>query len=137
MMNVFKLIAADYNRYKASGGKNVVKMIINPGFIAVCIFRINRSIYYLLRKIPIIGFIYAIISYVILKFNQIVFGISFPEDLTLGKGVFISHLGTIIMNGKVKIGENCNLAPMVVIGWGYADGKAGTPVIGDRVWIGP
>lgn len=136
-MGVFSLIKSDFNRYIATGGKNKVKILLNPGFIAVSIFRINRSMYYLLRKIPIIGFIYAIFSFMVLKFNQLFFGISFPEDFKLGKGLFISHIGTIIVNGKCVVGENCNIAPMTVIGWGKVRGKEGHPQIGNRVWIGP
>ena len=136
-MGVFRLIKADFNRYVATGGKNKIKILLNPGFIAVAIFRFNRYLYFSLRKIPILGYLYAIISFIVLKLNQLIFGISFPENFTVGKGLFISHIGTIIVNSKCVMGENCNLAPMVVIGWGKVKGKEGFPKIGDRVWIGP
>lgn len=136
-MGVFNLVRADFNRYIATGGKNKVKILLNPGFIAVAVFRINRQIYYTVRKIPIVGFLYAIISFFILKINQLLVGISFPEDFVLGKGLFISHVGAIIVNGKCTMGENCNIAPMVVIGWGKVKGIEGYPQIGNRVWIGP
>ena len=136
-MGVFRLIKADFNRYVATGGKNKIKILLNPGFIAIAIFRFNRYLYFSLRKIPILGYLYAIISFIVLKLNQLIFGISFPENFTVGKGLFISHIGTIIVNSKCVMGENCNLAPMVVIGWGKVKGKEGFPKIGDRVWIGP
>ncbi len=136
-MGVFSVIRADFNRYIATGGKNKTKILFNPGFIAVAIFRINRQLYFLLRKVPVLGFLYAIISFMVLKFNQLIFGISFPENFTLGKGLFISHIGTIIVNSGCTMGENCNIAPMVVIGWGRVNGKEGYPQIGNRVWIGP
>ena len=136
-MGVISLIKADFNRYVATGGAKGIKILLNPGFLAVAIFRINRKIYFTFRKVPIIGYLYAIISFIILKLNQIILGISFPESFVLGKGLYISHLGTIIVNGNCSMGENCNLAPMVVIGWGRVNGKEGYPQIGNRVWIGP
>jgi serine O-acetyltransferase len=35
---------------------------------------------------------------------------------TCGKGLTIWHWGTILINGRVRIGENCTLRPMVLIG---------------------
>lgn len=135
--NVFQLIAADFRRYRATGGKNFVKMLLNPGFLGTTAFRLNRSLYYFFRPIPLLGSVYAVLSFIHLKFMQIFLGFSFPEKTEIGKGIFISHLGTIILNSEVKIGENCNLGPMIVIGWGKSKGKGGCPQIGDRVFIGP
>ncbi|MBF6609384.1 MAG: serine acetyltransferase [Flavobacterium sp.] len=135
--NVFAFIRADFNRYKATGGKSFFKMLLNPGFIGTSLIRLNRSLYYALRPIPLIGTIYAVFNFIHLKFMQITFGFSIPEKVTIGKGIFISHLGTIIINSDVCIGENCNLGPMIVVGWGHSRGEYGVPQIGDRVFIGP
>lgn len=135
--NVFGYIRADFNRYKATGGKSHIKMLLNPGFIGTTLFRLNRSLYYLLRPIPLLGLLYAVCNFIHLKWMQIVLGFSIPEKVEIGKGVFISHLGTIIINSNVRIGENCNLGPMIVIGWGHSKGEFGVPQIGDRVFIGP
>lgn len=35
---------------------------------------------------------------------------------TCGKGLTIWHWGTVLINGRVRIGENCTLRPMVLIG---------------------
>lgn len=47
-----------------------------------------------------------------------------------GKGLSISHIGTIVVNHNARIGENCRLHVCVNIG-------TGSPVIGDNVYIGP
>ena len=52
---------------------------------------------------------------------------------TCGKGLTIWHWGTIIVNGRARIGENCTLRPMVLIGHRSEDENA--PVIGDNVTI--
>ena len=50
--------------------------------------------------------------------------------------VYCEKLISITINGKVIIGENCNLHKGVVIGRTNRGQSKGTPVIGNRVWIG-
>lgn len=47
-----------------------------------------------------------------------------------GKGLSISHIGTIVVNHDARIGENCRLHVCVNIG-------TGSPQIGNNVYIGP
>ena len=47
-----------------------------------------------------------------------------------GKGLSISHIGTIVVNHEAKIGENCRLHVCTNIG-------TGSPKIGNNVYIGP
>lgn len=54
----------------------------------------------------------------------------------IGKGFFIGHFGTIVVNTDVVIGENCNIAHGVTIGVTRRGSRAGVPVIGNRVWMG-
>lgn len=54
---------------------------------------------------------------------------------TCGKGLVIYHWGSIIINGNVRIGENCKLYPGVLIGWKGPD-EPGCATIGDNVFIG-
>ena len=56
------------------------------------------------------------------------------EPGTCGKGLTIWHWGSIIVNGKARIGENCTLYPGVLIGHKSAGG--GNAVIGNNVFIG-
>lgn len=60
------------------------------------------------------------------------------ETSRIGPGLFISHYGGIRINPNVRIGRLCHLGKGVVIGAaGEPVGDQFTPVIGDRVWIGP
>lgn len=60
------------------------------------------------------------------------------EDTIIGTGVRFSKKGNIIIGAK-KIGNDCVIHHNVTIGMHLAGNKsfAGTPSIGDRVWIGP
>lgn len=55
---------------------------------------------------------------------------------TLGKGFFIGHFGTIVVNEDAIIGDNCNIAHGVTIGVTRRGKHVGVPVIGNEVWIG-
>lgn len=55
-------------------------------------------------------------------------------SFTVGKGLVIWHWGPIIINPKTRIGENCTLNPMVVIG--HKNPGEGAPRIGNNVFIG-
>jgi len=58
-----------------------------------------------------------------------------PET-NIGKGFYIGHFGSIIINPKAVLGMNCNVAVGVTIGQENRGGRKGAPVIGNRVWIG-
>lgn len=61
-------------------------------------------------------------------------GFSIPENV-FGPGLAIMHYGTIIINPRTKVGANCRIHACVNIG--ESGGKAGAPIIGNNVYIGP
>lgn len=61
---------------------------------------------------------------------------SIPPN-TFEQGLTIVHAGTIVVNGRAKIGKNCRIHIGVNIGYAPSHGKDGTPIIGDNVYIGP
>lgn len=62
------------------------------------------------------------------------FQISYSTDI--GAGLYLGHLGSIVVNSGAKIGNNVNLAHGVTIGLANGGKRPGVPVIGDNVWIG-
>ena len=63
-------------------------------------------------------------------------GIQLPTKANIGKGLFIGHFGTIIVNPDAILGCNVNIAPGVIIGKTNRGEKKGVPVIGNDVWLG-
>jgi serine O-acetyltransferase len=57
----------------------------------------------------------------------------------IGPGLYLPHSGTIVVGTGSVVGRNCTIAHNVTIG--HAGGRtrsaSGSPVIGDRVYIGP
>ncbi len=68
---------------------------------------------------------------------ELLTGIRLPATAEIGPGLYIGHHGGIILNGGCRIGANCNLSQDVTIGVGGRGTRRGTPVIGDRVYLGP
>lgn len=60
--------------------------------------------------------------------------ISYATDI--GKGFYIGHRGTVIINWTAHLGENVNVAAGVTIGLANRGKRKGVPTIGNRVWIG-
>lgn len=64
------------------------------------------------------------------------YGFSIPYSTEIGKGFYLGHKGSIIVNYKAKIGNNVNLAQGVTIGMANGGKHKGVPIISDNVWIG-
>ena len=48
----------------------------------------------------------------------------------------MGHAYNITINSRAIIGRNCNIHKGIVIGQTNRGTRMGTPIIGDRVWIG-
>ena len=57
-------------------------------------------------------------------------------EVKAGPGLYIGHLGRIIIHPDAVLGKNVNLSTGITIGQANRGKKKGTPVIGDEVWIG-
>ena len=68
---------------------------------------------------------------------RIKYHIDIPPNTDIGPGLYIGHLGDVVVNGRVRIGKNCNLSPGVVIGAANRGKRRGVPTIGDNVYIAP
>lgn len=65
------------------------------------------------------------------------YGIQIPGNTQIGKGFYIGHFGTIVVNGNAIIGDNVNLSQGVTIGQANRGRNIGSPIIGNEVYIGP
>lgn len=65
------------------------------------------------------------------------FGIDIPFVTEIGPGFYIGHFSCIFVNERCVIGRNCNISQGVTIGTSNRGERAGNPVIGDNVYLGP
>jgi serine O-acetyltransferase len=129
------LISSDLHRYR--GGVNfwllAKELFLGIGFkysfwMRLCRYFKSKSIFY---------FPMFIFSRIMLRRYTFKFGIQISYSTEIGPGFYIGHFGQIVVNGEAKIGRNCNISQGVTIGLSTRGEKAGVPVIGDNVYIGP
>lgn len=138
MIRAFNLCASDFKRYIATGARNKPKIILtNQGFHTTVHFRVATELYRIGSKYLLLRPFVAIYAVFYLKTSQIMTGISLPVGLSVGRGLMISHPGSIIVHPLAKLGSNINLGPGIVIGYGVVNGVGGYPVLGDDIFIGP
>jgi serine O-acetyltransferase len=123
------LIEADLFRYGGlTGTKGFLKGLTIPGF---------RYIYFL-RKVSAskrLSLRWIFFNFLKNRYSY-KYGFQIPSSTEIGAGLYIGHFGTIIINGKTKIGKNCNIAHSVTIGQANRGKLKGYPIIGDNVWVG-
>ncbi len=62
--------------------------------------------------------------------------IQIPARTSIGAGLYIGHLGRVIIHPDAKLGKNINIATGVTIGMETRGKRKGAPVICDNCWIG-
>lgn len=111
-------------------------VLMSQGFWATLIFRVAHHLH-LHLKIPGLKQFSRGLCLVAQKLIEILTGISLPFECAVGSGLYIGHMGPVIVNGQVRIGSNCNLSHLVTIGIGGRGENRGCPVLGNRVYVGP
>lgn len=72
-----------------------------------------------------------------LRSCSIRYGIQIPHATCIGKGFYIGHFGTIVVNGGAVLGRNVNISQGVTVGQANRGPRKGCATIGDNVYIGP
>ena len=63
------------------------------------------------------------------------YGIAIPEYTEIGPGFFINRFGGIYFNGDAVLGCNVNVSAGVMLGQTNRGRTAGSPIVGDRVFL--
>jgi len=65
------------------------------------------------------------------------YGVHIGFTTEIGGGLYLPHALNIVVNRRCVIGRNCNLSHGVTLGVAHRGEQAGTPAVGDNVFIGP
>lgn len=127
-MSAWKLIKSDLYRYHGSTGvKDLLKgFCLIEGFRYMFFFRLCAGSTGLLR----------LWWRLFIRHYSYKYGFQIPHTTRIGKGFYIGHFGTVVINGNASIGDNVNISPGVIIGQVSRGRRKGVPAIGNRVWIG-
>jgi serine O-acetyltransferase len=123
----------DVARYRAKGDRGM-SIWGNPAFWAIAWYRFGHFIYH--ENAPWI--IRAPLKAVHLAgalFCEAFLQMRLPCSAEIGGGLYISHVGGVVLHHRAVIGRNCDLSHQVTIGTAGL-GRTGVPRIGHDVSIG-
>ena len=133
---MFAAIRQDIRRCGATPFARLKEVLLNPSIWAVFGYRHRRWVSTTFPK-PI-RWLLAPWTIPLQLGMDILTKVQLPAAATIGPGLYLPHLGTIVIGSGCTVGGNCTIAHNVTIG--HAGGRSrtgGNPVIGDRVYIGP
>lgn len=126
-------LKADIARYPGGGARSLSLALRSASFYPIAVYRFGRDVYF---RWPRPLSIAARVPYKLAAFfTELATGIAIAPDASIGPGLYIGHWGCIRIASQVRIGERCNLSPMVILGFGAREGRTGVPSLGDRVYI--
>ena len=129
-MNKF---SSDLARYKSKGhyGKD---LWLNPVIWAIAFYRLRNWVNVenppLLLRIPVVVF-----CFLPNRFCEAFFLMGISPGASIGEGLYIGHVGGVIISQEAVIGKNCDISHRVTIGTS-AMGREGAPRLGDNVYVG-
>src|ERR1700733_13486610 len=123
----------DIARYKSMGAKGR-QLWLNPAIWAIAIHRFGNWLY-VAKPFFLIGIPLKVIFFFAYMFSEVVMEMCLDPQATIGGGLYIAHIGGIHINPQAIVGRNCDIAHRVTIG-ASAMGRQGSPVLGDKVYIG-
>lgn len=135
---MFDLLRRDFARFfphwnELGAVRKLYLLVDTPGLHAVVTYRFGRWVEQHIRFKPV-RYPLLLVHYVLSRLCIICWGMFIDTGADIGPGLFLGHFGGVII-GPVRMGEDCNIGHQVTIG-ARADGIAGLPVFGDRVWVG-
>jgi len=135
MRKFYELTKGDLYRYAEETGPGtfLYHYFLSLGFRYTVWMRLCA----VLHANPVTRILFFPCAWLINRHQQIRFGIGISFKTKIGPGLYIGHYGGIVVNEQVIIGKNCNLSQEVTIGVSRRGERAGVPVIGDNVYIGP
>jgi serine O-acetyltransferase len=126
----------DIDRYAyMKTGHWLKSLVSNQGLWVMVQYRFSRWVHFHVH-IPGVRLILKLLCAISRKSIEVLMGVELPNRAEIGGGLFMPHANGIIIHIDAKIGAYCNISQQVTVGVG-GDDPAGTPTIGDRVFLGP
>jgi len=128
------LLAADQFRHTGrSGVRDALHLLATEwSFRYLVVFRYGQHVRHRGRRSP---------RYLVVRTLHrtlaVRYGYEIPLATSIGPGLYLGHLGPIIVSEGAVLGANVNLSNGVVIGRSNRGETAGAPVIGDGVFVAP
>lgn len=139
LAGAWECLVADLARYwryaRADSAWARIRLIVQTEAIwAIATYRLAR--YLKTEAHPAVRLALKVPCAVAYQTVRLAVGICLDPGARIGPGLFIGHSGGIWVAPGAVIGRDCNLSQGVTLGIGGTL-RRGSPVLGDRVWVGP
>jgi serine O-acetyltransferase len=134
---VFRYIYADFERCGPSFYARVKEALFNPAMWSVFTYRALRWVRLMFPR-PV-RWLFALATLPVQVGMQLLTHVQISHDVPVGPGLYLPHVGFIVVSSKAVIGSHCTIGHGVTIGHagGRNQGAGGAPVLGNRVYVGP
>lgn len=113
----------------------IFMIFIYPATWAICVYRFGNWIHRNC-KIIILRYTLFLIYFILKRISEIFTGIEIAHTAQIKRGLFIGHLGGIIIGHGAEIGSYSSFHEGVTIGGAGRGSNFGVPKIGSRVYFG-
>ena len=134
---MFSNLGEDLRRY-GGPGRQVKALLLTPRVWAIVNYRFAR--WACTARMPSVARVpLKVVARLCTFLIEMVTSVELPPQTAIGAGLFIPHAGYIVVASNAIIGLHCTLTQGVTIGHraGGDVSQLDSPVIGDRVYIGP
>jgi serine O-acetyltransferase len=136
---MFENLSRDLRRCGLTPRERLREILLNPGVWAVIGYRYRRWVH--TCGLPrLLRWPFNLVAVAVEFWVEVTSNIQLPSGAEIGPGLLIPHTGYIVLNSHTVLGKNCTLTQGVTIGHaggGRDPSRAGSPVLGDRVYLGP
>lgn len=134
---MIRAIRQDLHRCGSSSFQKLREVLVNPAIWALFGYRLRR---WLFERLPRARWVFAPFTIPLGVGLELLTHVQLAVAAKIGGGLYLPHLGCIVVGSGSTVGQNCTIAHGVTIG--HRGGRnrsshAGNPVIGDRVYVGP
>ena len=133
--DLWRNVRADLYRYRGQVTRRAYweAWMREPGFRFTCYLR--KVAHYAPRKrgIGVIPYVY---NRIMLNHYKFRYGFDISPKTQIGPGFYLGHFGGVVINPAAVLGSNINVNRGATIGATNRGARKGTPVLGDRVWVG-
>lgn len=126
-MELIGLISSDARRYSTKPWR----ALGYPSFWASSLYRLSHRLVSRRR----FG-VFEVLAYVLTMSSAIIFRVEISPRAEFAEGLYIPHIGGIVVGSRVICGRNITIHQGVTLGVGGRGARQGEPTIGNNVFIG-
>jgi len=134
MFQQFYYFQFDIAMWNIKTAREAIYAFFNLSLWVTFVYRLSRFLF--LLDVPVLKVVFRLLSLMLMCFSEICYGVRIPGSVEIGPGLYIAHIGNIVVHHQVKAGKNFRISHGVTVGQKGEGHDDAVPVIGDDVYLG-